>query len=46
MELQISPEPSDEERAAIAAVLAEETAEPASPWLGAVLDQEPEPAGP
>jgi hypothetical protein len=46
MELEITPEPTDEERAAIVAALAEEAKQPASPWLGAVLDHEAETAGP
>jgi hypothetical protein len=37
MELQVSPEPSDEERAAIAAALAEEVSEGPSPWAATVL---------
>jgi len=37
MELEISPQPSEEERAAIAAALAEERESLPSPWPGAVL---------
>jgi hypothetical protein len=39
MELEITPEPSQEERAAIAAALAQETEEPGSPWDAAGLPQ-------
>jgi hypothetical protein len=37
VELEIKPEPSEEERAAIAAALAHEPEEPVSPWDAAVL---------
>jgi len=37
VKLEVVPEPSEEERAAIAAALAEETVEPRSPWADAVL---------
>jgi hypothetical protein len=42
MELEITPEPSEEERAAIAEALAHEPEEPGSPWEAAVLPQEGE----
>jgi hypothetical protein len=37
MDLEITPEPSDAERAAIAAALEEEPVREPSPWPGAVL---------
>jgi len=40
VELEIMPEPSEEERAAIAAALALEPVEPVSPWERAVLREE------
>jgi hypothetical protein len=39
MEIEITPEPSAEERAAIAAVLAEDAEPVPSPWPGAVLPE-------
>jgi hypothetical protein len=43
VELEITPEPSAEERAAIEAALEEDAESLPSPWPGAVL---PEPGGP
>jgi len=37
VELEITPEPSEEERAAIAAALALDPVDPVSPWDAAVL---------
>jgi hypothetical protein len=42
MELEVSPEPSEEERAAIAAALAEDDAEAGSPWAEALLPKRKE----
>jgi hypothetical protein len=42
MELEITPEPSEAERAAIAAALAQAPVEPVSPWEAAVLPREDE----
>jgi hypothetical protein len=39
VELEITPEPSEEERAAIAAALVPEPEEPGLAWDGAVLPQ-------
>jgi len=39
VELEITPEPSEEERAAIAAALAQEPEEPGFAWDAAVLPQ-------
>jgi len=37
VELDVTPEPSEDERAAIAAALADEASEPRSPWADAAL---------
>jgi hypothetical protein len=37
MELDVTPEPSEDERAAIAAALADEAPEAESPWAAALL---------
>jgi len=39
VELEITPEASEEERAAIAAALAQEPEDPGTPWDAAVLPQ-------
>jgi hypothetical protein len=44
VELEITPEPSEEERAAIAAALAQMPVEPGSAWRDAVLPHEEETA--
>ena len=46
VELEITPQPSEEERAAIAAALAEETEVQPSPWPGGVLPEPDEPFEP
>jgi hypothetical protein len=46
MELEITPEPSEEERAAIAAALAQGPDNASSRWGAAVLPQENETEGP
>ena len=46
MKLEITPQPSEEERAAIEAALAEETGDSSSSWADALLpmhDDAPEP---
>jgi hypothetical protein len=45
MKLEITPEPSEDERAAIVAALAQEPEEPASAWPEAVLPGRDDPAG-
>ena len=42
MEYEVTPEPSEEERAAIAAALAQDAEPQPSPWAGAVLQEPPE----
>jgi hypothetical protein len=42
MELEIRPEPSDQERAAIAAALAQEACVPPAAWPQSVLPQQAE----
>jgi hypothetical protein len=44
MELEITPEPSEEERAAIAAALAREPEDSGSRWDAALLPPDDEPA--
>jgi hypothetical protein len=46
MDLQITPQPSEDERAAIEAALAEEAELPASSWPDAVLPAADDPADP
>jgi hypothetical protein len=42
MELEVSPEPTEEQRAAIAAALAEDEPAPLSPWAEAALPKRKE----
>jgi hypothetical protein len=44
--LQITPKPSEDERAAIEAALAQEAEKPASAWPGTVLPGRDDPAEP
>jgi hypothetical protein len=46
VKLEITPQPSEDERAAIAEALAREAEETASPWPEAVLPGRDEPDGP
>ncbi|MHB8470801.1 MAG: hypothetical protein ACYDCH_13765 [Gaiellaceae bacterium] len=46
MKLEITPEPTDEERAAIEAALAEEHQAPASPWSEPLLPPRRDPLEP
>jgi hypothetical protein len=45
VKLEITPEPSEDERAAIEAALAQEPEEPASAWQEAVLPGRDDPDG-
>jgi hypothetical protein len=42
MDFEITPEPSEEERAAIVAALAQDAEPLPSPWAGGVLPESPE----
>jgi hypothetical protein len=46
VELEITPQPSEDERAAIAAALGEEAETPASPWSEALLPGRDDPVEP
>jgi hypothetical protein len=46
VELEITPRPSEDERAAIAAALGQEAEEPAPAWPEALLPGSDAPAGP
>jgi hypothetical protein len=46
VELEITPQPSEDERAAVTAALGQEAEPPASAWWEALLPGRDDPAGP